>query len=300
MSDRFRDKSCVFCSKASVGTGEHVWPKWFIGEFRNEGPFTTYHAEIPYTKRDGQTPVTSDALLGVHVPACTDCNSTLNTTLEEPAKPIVRRILNLGEASEQLVLTADECAALGRWLLKVGLLSAHPDADHDHRGLQCDPDLPRIQYVQPEWMEWMRTGGDPSAGFSVFITRRNLRDGDMASSPEQHIMLPQLYVDGSDCNFMSLSFGFTGVTATIVWHPGWPIVHAQVGAGRAVRLWPDSYEVDFGSLPQVHPRELTFRDATGPIMDIHAHELPQLAQYPLRVDADLSEAYCGIVFSPEQ
>ncbi|KHE74656.1 hypothetical protein AS25_05775 [Kocuria marina] len=245
------------------------------------------------------TPVTANALLGAHVPACQDCNAVLNTTVEKPAKPVVRRLLEHGDSGDELILSADECVALARWLLKVGLLSAHPAADHDHPGLQSDQDLPRLPVVRPEWLDWMRAGGEPPAGFSVFVTRRNLRGEDAAPAVKQHIVLPQLIVDGEDRNFTSQSIGFAGVNATIVWHPGWPIAHAQVGTRRAARLWPDPYEVDFGTLPKVHPRELAFRDGAAVVVD-SADELAQFAQHPLSVDYDPSVAFFGVVLPSEE
>lgn len=299
MGNRFPEQACVFCPNPNVGVGEHVWPSWFIGEFHGQGPFTTSRADVPYTKRDKETPVTADALLGVHVPACKDCNATLDTTIEKSAKPVIRRLLKHGDSSDELILSADECVALARWQLKVGLLSAHPAADHDHPGLQRDQDLPRLPIVRPEWLEWMRTGGEPPAGFSVFVTRRHLRGEDAPPAVKQHIVLPQLIVDGEDLNFMSQSFGFSGVNATIVWHPGWPIAHAQVDTGRAVRLWPNPYEINFGVLPQVHPRELAFRDGAAVVVD-SADELAQCAQHPLSVDYDPSAAFFGVGIPREE
>ncbi|WP_440671832.1 hypothetical protein [Clavibacter nebraskensis] len=241
------------------------------------------------------TPVTSDALLGVHVPACEECNAVLDTTIEKPAKPVVRRLLAHRDSSDELILSADECAALARWLLKVGLLSSHPAADHDHSGLQRDQDLPQLAAVRAEWLDWMRVGSAPPAGFSVFITRRNLHGEDTDPTQKQHIVLPRLVVDGQDRNFMSRSFGFVGVNVTIVWHPGWPIVHDQVNEGRAIRLWPDPDEVDFGARPQVHPKELAFWDGSLGEMVVSNEQLEQLAQCPLSVDSDPLSAVFGNV-----
>lgn len=297
MGNRFPGQACVLCPNPSVGVGEHVWPSWFIGEFHGLGPFTTDHAGVPYTKRDQVTPVTSDALYGAHVPACEDCNATLDTTIEKPAKPVVRRLLEHGDSSDTLVLSAGECAALARWLLKVGLLSAHPTAHHDHPGLQRDQDLPRLPTVRAEWLEWMRTGCEPPGGFSVFIKRRSLRGEDGAPVVKQHIVLPRLVVDGEDRNFISRSFGFKGVDVTIVWHPGWPITHAQVDAGRAARLWPDPDDVDFGALPQVDPKELALLDGSIGDIRVSSDELEKLAQHPLSVDLDPATTFFGNVRS---
>lgn len=300
MGNRFPGQTCVFCPNPSVGVGEHVWPSWFISEFHGQGPFTTSRAGDPYTKRDNVTPITSDALLGVHVPACETCNAALDTTIEKPAKPVVRRLLAHRDSPDELILSTDECAALARWLLKVGLLSAHPAADHDHPGLQRDQDLPQLPAVRPEWLDWMRTGSPPPAGFSVFITRRDLRGEDAAPPQEQHIVLPRLVVDGEDRNFMSRSFGFAGVNATIVWHPGWPIDHAQVDTGRAARLWPNPEEVDYGALPQVNPKELAFWDGSIGVIAVSAEQLEVLAKHPLSVDSDPATALFGNTDAPHE
>ncbi|WP_298045431.1 hypothetical protein [uncultured Citricoccus sp.] len=299
MANIFPKNTCLFCPNASVGVGEHVWPRWFIADFEGQGPFTTARAGVVYTKRDRTTPHNSSALQSVHVPCCEECNSTLDTTIEKPAKPVVRRLLGHQDSADELVLSADECAALGRWLLKVGILSAHPAARHDHPGLQRDPDLPTLGSVRPEWLEWMRAGRTPPDGFSVYITRRNLNAEDAVPVLKQHIALPRLVVDGEDLNFMSRSFGLSGVNATIVWHPGWPIIHAQVDSGRAVRLCPDPYEVDFGRLPEVHPQELAFRDgAIAPLM-VSAEEFAQAAQQALSVNHDAHTALSGNTFHSE-
>lgn len=275
--------------------GEHVWPSWFIGEFHGQGPFTTSRAGEPYTKRDRVTPHTSEALPGVHVPACKKCNAILDTTTEVPAKPVVRRLLTHRDSSSELKLSPDECAALARWLLKVGILSAHPAADQDHPGLQRDQNLPRLSTVRADWLDWLSTGSPPPPGFSVFITRRELRDEASEPTFRQHIVLPRLVLEGEDLNFMSRSFGFTGVNATVVWHPGWPIVHAQVDDARAARLWPGPEALDFGALPQVHPKELTFWDGSFGVIAVSADQLEKLAQRPLSVDSDPVAALFGDV-----
>jgi hypothetical protein len=275
----------VFCPDPSDGVGEHVWPLWFIKEFHGEGPFTTARGGEPYTKRD-KKPYESDSLLGVHVPACTPCNGLLNRTIEEPAKPIVKRILRNADSSDELVMTAHECAALARWVLKVGLLSAHPAADYDHPGLQRDIEVPRFSAVRREWLDWMRDETAPPEGFSVFVTRTGRHGASVDPAVKQRIVLPRLVVDGADACFMSRSFGFRGLNVTIVWHPGWPIKHAQVDAGRAVRLLPAPYEVNLGAVPIVHPQELAFWDGSIGQLAVSAERLSVLAQQPLSVESD--------------
>lgn len=282
-----------------MGVGEHVWPAWFIAEFHGQGPFTTSRAGVPYMKRDGATPVTAEALFGVHVPACGECNAALDTTIEKPAKPVVRRLLEHADSTENLILSADDCVALARWLLKVGLLSAHPSAEHDHPGLQRDEDVPRLVTIRPEWLDWMPAGAIPPDGFSVFLTRRGLRGEDPEPEFEQRILLPKVILDGENLDFMSHSFGFAGVNATIVWHPGWPIQHAQVDGGRAARIWPAPGAVDFGALPQVHPKELAFWNGAAGSTMLSTDQLVQAARRPLSVESDPLLAFFGDLFEPE-
>ncbi|MCY1718700.1 hypothetical protein OVA26_17325 [Microbacterium sp. SL62] len=293
MANRFPNQTCVFCTRPSVGVGEHVWPHWFIGDFHGQGPFTTSRAGVPYTKRDKVTPLTTNSLQGVHVPACEQCNAVLDTTIEKPAKPLVRRLMDHRDSSDELLLTADECATLARWILKVGILAAHPAADHDHPGLQRDPEVSGLDFVRSEWLDWLRAGSPPPDGFSVFITRRSLRGEAAEPDVKQKIVLPRVAVEGEDLDFMSRSFGFSGVNATIVWHPGWPISHAQVDSGRALRLWPHPTEADFGALPIVHPKELAFWDGSIGVRMFSSDEYASGTEVPLSVGSDHFSAFFG-------
>ncbi|WP_445442463.1 hypothetical protein [Clavibacter sp. km1a] len=288
MGNRFPNDTCVFCHKPNHGVGEHVWPSWFIAEFQEQGPHVSSHAGVPYMKRDKSTPVVMSALPGVHVPACKECNSALDANLEKPAKGIVRRLLAHKESTDKLDVSGDESSALAWWILKVGLLAMHPDASYDHSGVNKDPDRPRLSFLQAEWLGWMKDGAAPPSGFSVFLTRRALHPEADEPARMQHILLPRLVVDGRDLNFFSKAFGFTGVNATIVWHPGLSITHAQVDARRAVRLWPDPHGFDFGALPQVHPKELAFwRDES--YTDLTEVELVERSKRPLSVQSDAQE-----------
>lgn len=286
MRNRFPNKACVLCVSPSVGKGEHVWPSWFIGEFEGEGPFTTSRGGVPYKKADKLTPVTHTALQGVHVPMCEACNSMLNRTIEASAKPVVRKILAHGDSADSLVLTADECRALAVWLLKVGILGSHPDADFDHPAVQRDPGVPRRTHILAEWLDWMYQERQPPGDFSVFVARRNLRGEDSEPTTKQWIVLPRLRVDGKDLEFTHWAFGLAGLDVTIVWHPGWPILHPQVERGRAVRIWPHPVGIDLGALPEVHPKELTFWEESGSVLDVSGDDYATKTTQPLGVETD--------------
>jgi hypothetical protein len=253
---------CVLCGAASTRVGEHVWPAWFLSEFYDEGPFEASKAGVAYTARDSPTPLKSGGLPGVHVPMCESCNTILNTRFEEPAKPVVRQLIPLEANHIWPKLSAPEVQALALWLLKVGLLTAHPAAVHDLPQVNNDSSFPRLDPFLSEWTSWMSTGSLPPGGFSVYVTRRAVTEDVELGRLRRQVQLPKILVDGRDIRLVQRSFGFRGLNVTIVWHPGWDIKNAQVDEGRAVRLWPQPAETDFALLPEVNPREFEFVDAS--------------------------------------
>jgi hypothetical protein len=93
VADRFRGKTCVLCgTRPSVGVGEHVVSKWFKGDIAQGGPFKSENAGVPYTNRDGDLAV-QETLPVPHAPMCVECNGRLNTFLEEPARPVIRKLI---------------------------------------------------------------------------------------------------------------------------------------------------------------------------------------------------------------
>jgi hypothetical protein len=139
VTDRFRDKTCVLCrARPSVGVGEHVVPAWFEGDFANEAPFRSENAGVTYRNRRGKVAV-QQTLPVPHAPMCTECNGRLNSFLEEPAKPVIRKLVPRSLNHEWPTITAEEAAAVGKWLLKVCLLWGHPEADDDN------PHVSRVQ-----------------------------------------------------------------------------------------------------------------------------------------------------------
>jgi hypothetical protein len=160
-------------------------------------------------------------------------------------------------------------------------LSAHPAAVYDLPQVNKDPSLPRLDPFLPEWIDWMRAGSLPPDGFSVYATRRAVREDVKLDRPRRQIQLPQMIVDGKDLRFAQRSFGFRGLNVTIVWHPGWEIDNAQVNEGRAVRLWPEPGETDFASLSEVNPREFQFADATLAVLSKTRAQFEELARTPL-------------------
>jgi hypothetical protein len=272
---------CVLCGAGSTRVGEHIWPSWFIREFHGQAPFAPSKGGVSYVSKKSSMPLKSNGLPGVHVPMCEPCNALLNTRFEEPAKPVVRRLLSFDVNHTWPTLSAAEVQALALWLLKVGLLSAHPAAVHDIPQVNNDPAYPRLDPFLPKWIEWMRTGSPPPHGFSVFATRRAVGSDIELDRQRRQVELPRIIVDGEDLRFVQRSFGFRGLNVTIVWHPGWEIEHAQVDEGRAVRLWPRPTETDFAALPEVNPQEFQFVDASLAEIAVTRARFEELVGTPL-------------------
>jgi hypothetical protein len=283
----------VLCPNPSAGVGEHVWPAWLIRDFHGEGPFHTEKSGTPYKKRDNTTVAKFAALPSVHVPMCAKCNARLNTKVEEPAKPVVRRVLPWSSTHAWPTLTADEAAALGRWLLKVGLLLSHPEAVGDNPHTAQDLSAARIEEFCQDWVAWMAAGADPPDDFSVYVTRLSILGeqpwtGDMAL-----LSLPgRVDVATQEQRFMTRSLGIRGLDATIVWHPGWPIRHPLVEDRRAGVLWPHPVRIDLSGLPEVHPREFGFVVEPSSLSFSEA-EYARVTKVPLQVGQHYAAAVLG-------
>jgi hypothetical protein len=196
---------------------------------------------------------------------CSGCNGRLNTNIEDPAKPVIRRLLPRSPGDVWPTISADEAAAVGRWLLKVGLLWFHPEAEHDQPQVQQDQDLRRFESMEPEWLAWMREGTDPPADFTVFASRRSLFADVVAwPGPTRRVELPRcVRVGDRELRFMSREIGIRGLDATIVCHPGWPIAHPLVAEGKVALLWPNQTAIDFAALGEVRSGEFRFGIFTG-------------------------------------
>jgi hypothetical protein len=258
VADRFRGKTCVLCgTRPSVGVGEHVVSKWFKGDIAQEGPFKSENAGVPYTNRDGDLAI-QETLPVPHAPMCVECNGRLNTFLEEPARPVIRKLIPQSPDHKWPTITAEEAAALGKWLLKVCLLWGHPDSDDDNPRVATGPDIGRFTFMEPEWFTWLRDCVDPPDGFTVYVSRRDPLSLFPWTGPVRRIELPSsAVVDGREVRFMKRDLGMRGLDITVVWHPGWSIEHPLVAEGRAAVLWPNPAAVDFAQLGEVREGEIS-------------------------------------------
>lgn|GEM_PF-3572387 len=285
VANRFPDAPCVLCDSPSEGVGEHVISRWLIELFGRQGPFKSEKAGVPYLNRKREVAL-QQSLPGVHVPMCSGCNNRLNRMIEVAARPVVARLLPWSSQHVWPSIDSVEAKALARWLLKVGLLWAHPDSHHDQPQVQCDPSMTRFEFVEREWLSWMRGGSDPPDGFTVYAVRRSLY-ADWAAWPEtnrQYISLPRRVVVGDRTHrFMTRSFGIRGLDVTIVWHPGWPIAHPFVEQDRAAVLWPKPAPVNFDALREAHPDEVSFVVVGTSIMTSAEEYERQAHRHPLGV-----------------
>jgi hypothetical protein len=285
-------KSCMLCSSPSIGTGEHVWSRWLLGDFAGEGPFRTEKSGVAYQKKNGGV-ATFTGLPGVHVPMCRPHNDILKRLVEDPAYPVMRRISG-SDWEAWPKLTPDEARALGRWFLKVGLLLAHPDAEHDNPHVMRDADLDVcVDDYRPEWVSWMAAGDDPTDDFSVYISRRAVVDPqiDRVDPPgasgltwETEVVLPEkLWIGSREVTFMWRTVGVRDLLATLVWHPGWPIVHPLVGSGRAAVIWPrPAAPVDLSALLPVGAQEFRFIP-DGAVLRLSEADYASVTKTPLQV-----------------
>lgn len=262
MGDRFPNDPCVFCSDPNFGVGEHVLPQWFLGDAHGEGPFTTVKNGVEYVALvDGQAkPVKNTGLPGLHVPACEQHNSDLDRYFEKAAKPVMRELVPRGEEPHVWpTLARDEVEAFARWMAKVCILSRHPAVGFDNPHVDRDPDAPRADSVPVEHLAWMPAGDPIPDGFSMFVTRRDLKGrGDAWEGERLRLVLPTVMIDTRVIPFSFITFRIKGLEVELVWHPGWPIVHPLVAEHRAARLWPEPEPIDFAGLPEVHADEFKF------------------------------------------
>lgn len=194
---------------------------------------------------------------GVHVPICETCNSTLNRTIEEPAKSIVRSLPRSDEADWPSLEPAD-CKSLAWWFLKVILLQAHPESREDNPRHDRQTRV-RFAEMPPEWIGWLASATPPPAAFSVWASRRPPDSETSPPSDGRTIALPATVSVGSrTLRFVARTVGLGLLDVTIVWHPERGIDHPLVAEGRAVRLWPDPLGADLGALTPVRESEFHF------------------------------------------
>lgn len=242
---QFEGASCALCrDRPSSPTGEHVWPSWFLRFFGPaEGPYSWSVNGEPVLRRDG-TKRTHDTMTRVKLPVCVNCNATLNRRFEEPAKPVVRAIV---QADGDIALRPDDAYVAALWFLKTWLLLAHPEARFS------EPDVSFSAWTEnsDDLYSWMIAGEDPPDGLSVWLTK--IDPARERSTAKRRIPLPTVVADDRVIQFCDNRVGVRSLDVSLVYHPGWPIAHPQETEGTAVRLWPRMRDqgADLTKVPQL-------------------------------------------------
>ena len=115
MPKQFEGKTCVLCQvRASSRTGEHVWPLWLLKAFPPGRGYTWWINGEQLLNRDGQ-PRKQEAVDKVKLPVCSACNSILSRRFEQPAKPLIRSLM---DRDGNVVLSGPHAMDVARWFLK--------------------------------------------------------------------------------------------------------------------------------------------------------------------------------------
>jgi len=113
MPKRFDGEACVLCHvRASSPTGEHVWPLWLLRRFPPKKGYTWWIRGKPLLNRDGQ-PRQQESVDKVKLPVCSRCNGILARRFEQPAKPLIRSLL---DRDGDVVLGGSRAMVVARWL----------------------------------------------------------------------------------------------------------------------------------------------------------------------------------------
>lgn len=279
----------MICAVHDVrGSGEHVWPRWYLELMDSLGsPTGGWSRRGRPIKNSRDEQIRFPMRIRVLLPVCTECNNELNRRFEQPAEKSVRELATsrwLGGHS------AFEWKAVGLWWAKIGLMLGHPAARYSHREL--DRYAVRFRQAPPDY-KWMVDGSPTPTGLSVFVHHASLEHGTIGATlavPE-HVQM----ADGSLQVSHVLQIVTPDISVSVVSHPGMTVVHPLVERGEAWELLrgaPPSG--DLASLPQYPYGHVVFRkglrahegfqiDAseTSRLMSFFAHEVEQVpGAYP--------------------
>jgi hypothetical protein len=222
-------EDCFLCgSEPSTPKGEHAWPQWLLTrEFPpSAGPYATEINQQAVLKTDGE-PRRHTAIPRILLPCGTTCNGKLNRRFEEPAKPVIRRILS----SSTIELAADETQIAAEWFVKTALFVSH------HRRQYAEPGVrPHVwsPAPPPATYRWTITDEPAPSSLSLWIGWRPEKPVDRTVV----MQLPHVHADGQEHVFHVAQLGLRSLSITLLYHPGWPVEHPHERTGDVVRLWP--------------------------------------------------------------
>ena len=243
---------CELCRQQRKITREHVWPQWYLRDQdrTGPGPFPWTRNGEAITNRHGEPIGPGERRMRVLLDLCRECNGTLDSRFEAPAREPLRRLF---VAAGETTLTADEAGAVGAWFAKTLLLLGHPHSRYANPRV----DLDVVRFADDEipgqpFYDWLVTGQPPPSGLSVWLHRADLTS---TKRPAYTVPLPHVTANGKVYAFTQLEVGLHGLSVTLVVHPGWPILHPLVADGEAVQLLPGSVVgVDVSALPVLWPK----------------------------------------------
>ncbi len=219
---------CSICEKSEADSREHVWPSWYLRHLDQIAPPPYGWAlnGVPVSNRSGE-PVRSQRRQRVLLPVCEGCNGSLDLFVEKPAKDVIRDLVTNRWAGS---VERSEWQALGVWFAKVLLLLGHPRSRHEHPAI--DRVAVRFDGRPPDYT-WLVDGSAPPKELSLWVHNCDMDD----ETTKYRVPLPNVVIsEGQEVNFEVMVLGMEGLCVTMVWHPGWQIVHPLESQGLAWEL----------------------------------------------------------------
>jgi hypothetical protein len=271
----FLGTECVLCGRHPASPhGEPTQALWPVGEPGDE--LTIAGSEAA---RDDDR-----SFLRTTVSACRSCGIELRARFEEPAKAVVRSLVD-----GRLRLRPADARTFVLWALKTSLLTAHPSAQVGYPGsgvIRFD-----LSEAPDDIYGWLVEAKPPPSGLSLWAARSA---GDaVAGNAVYRIPLPTITADARTVRFQELTGSLDLLDAgrldlDLVYHPGWEIDHPLEREDRAVRLWPRDGRraLDLGALPFVDPDELGW--VRGPRLVFAPNAFRGRSREPLSPETTLS------------
>ncbi|RFZ63007.1 hypothetical protein DE4576_04946 [Mycobacterium marinum] len=236
------DQNCAICGDLS-DTWEHVYPKWFLANWDETGPFTARANGQPLRTRAGVIR-TNSKMWRILLPLCRKCNNDLDRLFEKTAKGPVRRLLrDMQPLNDRAAVTE-----IARWTVKTLALASHPDARFEALASQAQK-----RYQKP-WTDYPRAilesigvGAVPNDTSLWFALTDPSRPG-LPDPPFEEVLLRHTSrADNLGGSGRTRTTGFALTDDRIGWfqlayHPLHDFVHPFERHALVTRLWPNPPE----------------------------------------------------------
>lgn len=230
MTRGFEDDLCALCGiRKSTRTGEHVWPHWYMKDLDRRGrPSSGWSINGKLVRMNNGNAIPTDQRQRVTIPACAQCNGELDRRFERPAKEPIRRLSSADWSGEASV---EEWQSIGLWFAKILLLLARTESRWDHPNI--NQSAPRYLGAPPE-VSWLINGEPPPSNLSLWAFNSSQSRG----RPKYRLAVPSEIKnpDGSSTAFHIIQRSELGIGLTLLWHPGWTVLHPLVEEGSAWEL----------------------------------------------------------------